>query len=73
MLLLAAERLGLDLSRSWVIGDAARDVEAGQRAGCRTVLFTPPGVPPFAGSNRGCPSGRDGVRPADGGRVRADP
>jgi D-glycero-D-manno-heptose 1,7-bisphosphate phosphatase len=45
MLLLAAERLSLDLSRSWLVGDAPRDVEAGIAAGCRTVLFTPPGVP----------------------------
>jgi D-glycero-D-manno-heptose 1,7-bisphosphate phosphatase len=44
MLLLAAERLSLDLSRSWLVGDAARDIDAGRAAGCRTVLFTPPGV-----------------------------
>ncbi len=44
MLLLAAERLSLDLSRSWLVGDAPRDVEAGRAAGCRTVLLTPPGV-----------------------------
>ena len=44
MLLAAAERLSLDLSRSWLVGDAARDVEAGRAAGCRTVRFTPPGV-----------------------------
>jgi D-glycero-D-manno-heptose 1,7-bisphosphate phosphatase len=51
MLLAAARQLGLDLSRSWLIGDAARDVDAGRAAGCRTVLFTPPGVPasPAAG------------------------
>lgn len=33
MILAAAEDLGLDLSRSWLIGDAARDVEAGVAAG----------------------------------------
>jgi len=44
MLLAAAERLSLDLTRSWVVGDAPRDVEAGRAAGCRTVLFTPPAV-----------------------------
>src|SRR5437773_3069434 len=38
----AAEALALDLSRSWVIGDAPRDIEAGQAAGCRTILFTDP-------------------------------
>jgi D-glycero-D-manno-heptose 1,7-bisphosphate phosphatase len=29
----------LDLSRSWFIGDILHDVEAGRRAGCRTVLL----------------------------------
>jgi D-glycero-D-manno-heptose 1,7-bisphosphate phosphatase len=46
MLLRAAEALGLDLSRSWLIGDAPRDVEAGKAAGCRAILFTAPGLPP---------------------------
>ncbi|MEA2711062.1 MAG: hypothetical protein QOF78_3663 [Phycisphaerales bacterium] len=36
----AAEALALDLGRSWVIGDAPRDIEAGRAAGCRTILFT---------------------------------
>jgi D-glycero-D-manno-heptose 1,7-bisphosphate phosphatase len=40
----AAERLGLDLSRSWVIGDAPRDVEAGRAAGCRTILLRDPSL-----------------------------
>jgi D-glycero-D-manno-heptose 1,7-bisphosphate phosphatase len=34
MLQRAAERLGLDLAASWVIGDRARDLEAGRAAGC---------------------------------------
>jgi D-glycero-D-manno-heptose 1,7-bisphosphate phosphatase len=34
----AASELGLDLARSFAIGDSERDVEAGRRAGCRTVL-----------------------------------
>ncbi|MHC4611433.1 MAG: D-glycero-alpha-D-manno-heptose-1,7-bisphosphate 7-phosphatase [Planctomycetota bacterium] len=38
MLLQAAQDLQIDLGRSWLIGDAARDIEAGRRAGCRTVL-----------------------------------
>lgn len=29
----------LDLTRSWMIGDILDDVEAGRRAGCRTVLL----------------------------------
>ncbi|HTL97618.1 MAG TPA: HAD-IIIA family hydrolase [Holophagaceae bacterium] len=38
MLQRAAEEHGLDLARSWMIGDKAIDVEAGRRAGCRTCL-----------------------------------
>jgi D-glycero-D-manno-heptose 1,7-bisphosphate phosphatase len=38
MLLQAAEDLQLDLERSWMIGDAARDLEAGKRAGTRSLL-----------------------------------
>ena len=30
--------LGLDLTRSWMVGDRWRDVDCGQRAGVRTVL-----------------------------------
>jgi D-glycero-D-manno-heptose 1,7-bisphosphate phosphatase len=33
LLLAARDRLGLDLGRSWVVGDARRDLEAGRRAG----------------------------------------
>jgi len=33
MILAAAEDLGLDLSRSWLIGDAERDIQAGVAAG----------------------------------------
>lgn len=35
----AATERGLDLARSWLIGDILDDVEAGRRAGCRTVLL----------------------------------
>jgi D-glycero-D-manno-heptose 1,7-bisphosphate phosphatase len=42
MILRAAQNLALDLSRSWVIGDAPRDIEAGNAAGCRTILFANP-------------------------------
>ena len=35
----AAERHGLDLPASWMIGDILDDVEAGHRAGCRAVLL----------------------------------
>lgn len=40
MLQRAAEEHALDLSRSWMVGDKAIDVEAGRRAGCRTCLVT---------------------------------
>jgi len=33
MILTAADEFGIDLSRSWMIGDADRDIEMGQRAG----------------------------------------
>lgn len=39
MLQAAAAEHGLDLSRSWLVGDILDDVEAGRRAGCRTVLL----------------------------------
>jgi len=35
----AALEHGVDLERSWMIGDILHDVEAGNRAGCRTVLL----------------------------------
>lgn len=38
MLVQAAGDLDIDLSRSWFIGDILDDVEAGNRAGCTTVL-----------------------------------
>ena len=39
LLLRAAERDVIDLTRSFMIGDRWRDIEAGRRAGCRTVLI----------------------------------
>ncbi|WP_169977942.1 D-glycero-alpha-D-manno-heptose-1,7-bisphosphate 7-phosphatase [Tautonia rosea] len=36
----AARSMDIDLSRSWMVGDIPDDVEAGRRAGCRTVLIT---------------------------------
>jgi D-glycero-D-manno-heptose 1,7-bisphosphate phosphatase len=38
----AAAKWGLDLRRSFVIGDTWRDVAAGQAAGCYTVLLARP-------------------------------
>lgn len=39
LLLRAAAEWGIALARSWLIGDILADVEAGNRAGCRTVLI----------------------------------
>lgn len=39
MLLEAAGWYGLDLSRSWMVGDRMSDVEAGHRAGARAALI----------------------------------
>jgi len=39
MLLDAANVYGLDLGASWMLGDTDTDVEAGQTAGCRTVVI----------------------------------
>ena len=38
MLVRAAEEHGLDLSRSWMVGDKAIDLDAGRRAGCKVAL-----------------------------------
>ena len=39
MILHARETFGVDLARSFVVGDRWRDIEAGRRAGCRTILI----------------------------------
>jgi D-glycero-D-manno-heptose 1,7-bisphosphate phosphatase len=39
MLMTAAKEFDIDLTRSWMIGDILNDVEAGQAAGCRTILI----------------------------------
>lgn len=39
MLLRAAREHGIDLRASWMVGDILNDVEAGNRAGCRTLLI----------------------------------
>jgi D-glycero-D-manno-heptose 1,7-bisphosphate phosphatase len=53
MLLDAAKDMDIDLTESWMVGNGPRDVEAGSRAGCRTILVDsrgheqkiPPGAP----------------------------
>lgn len=39
MLLRAAREMGIDVARSWMIGDSARDLLAGRAAGCRGVVL----------------------------------
>jgi D,D-heptose 1,7-bisphosphate phosphatase len=39
MIIKAARELNIDISESWMIGDILNDVEAGNRAGCRTILI----------------------------------
>lgn len=51
MITAAAEEIGIDLARSWLIGDAARDVEAGVAAGIapeRCLRIGGAAVPDFA-------------------------
>ncbi len=42
MLLEAADDMNIDLDESWCIGNSSRDVQAGSRAGCKTVLVDTP-------------------------------
>ncbi len=46
MLLRAARDRNVDLERSYVVGDSERDVEAGRRAGCSTILIGEGTSPP---------------------------
>jgi D-glycero-D-manno-heptose 1,7-bisphosphate phosphatase len=42
MLLKAADEMDIDLGQSWCIGNNSRDIEAGLRAGCKTILIDMP-------------------------------
>ena len=42
MLLKAAEEMDLDLDQSWCVGNSSSDIEAGLRAGCKTILIDLP-------------------------------
>jgi len=39
MLLQAAKEHNIDLKNSWMIGDGINDMQAGQKAGCKTILI----------------------------------
>jgi len=45
MLIQASEEMNIDLENSWMIGDSYRDVEAGARVGCKTILINSPAKP----------------------------
>lgn len=45
MLLNAARKHGIDLARSWMIGDNESDMTAGRAAGCRTIRVAPADKP----------------------------
>jgi D-glycero-D-manno-heptose 1,7-bisphosphate phosphatase len=40
MLYAAADKYGIDLSRSFMVGDTHKDTQAGKAAGCTTILLT---------------------------------
>ena len=42
MLLKAADEMHIDLNQSWCVGNSSRDIEAGVRAGCKTILIDLP-------------------------------
>ncbi len=52
LLLRARDELGADLERSWMVGDAARDLEAARASGCAgAVRIAPPTVERAAGES----------------------
>src|SRR5688500_3332305 len=53
MIYQAEKALGLDLARSWVVGDAPRDIAAGHAAGLRTVLLRIASLPPSPATSEG--------------------
>jgi D-glycero-D-manno-heptose 1,7-bisphosphate phosphatase len=57
MILRAAVELNIDLSRSYMIGDKESDIEAGKRAGCRTILLKQPGKSNSCGTMAGYAAG----------------
>jgi D-glycero-D-manno-heptose 1,7-bisphosphate phosphatase len=54
MLIDLAKRWHVSLSESFVVGDSWKDIEAGRRAGCRTILV---------GSGDGCAASPDAAVP----------
>jgi histidinol-phosphate phosphatase family protein len=48
LVLAAAERLVVDPRDCWAVGNSDCDIEAGRRAGCRTILIAPSATEPTA-------------------------
>lgn len=44
MLIAASNDMDIDLKQSWMIGNSERDIEAGLKAGCSTILIDKPSV-----------------------------
>jgi D-glycero-D-manno-heptose 1,7-bisphosphate phosphatase len=61
MLLQAAQEHNIDMARSWMIGDSHTDVEAGRRAGCKTLHIAAPGKQPDQTADLRATSLLDGV------------
>lgn len=61
MILEAARRHGIDLARSFVVGDSTRDVGAARAAGCRAVLVETG----FGGRDGRCPGVSPDAKVAD--------
>ena len=57
LLVEAAGEHGIELAASWMVGDSDTDVEAGRRAGCRTILIEHPGTDDRRGGH-GAPTHR---------------
>jgi len=53
LILAAKDFWGIDLAESFVVGDRWTDIEAGQRAGCKTIFIGPA---PLPDSDRGKPN-----------------
>ncbi len=52
MLRTAAQRHGLDLAKSWMVGDRESDVKTGQNAGVAATVLVDPGADPTAATWR---------------------
>ena len=60
LLLRAAREHAVDLAGSWMVGDILDDIEAGRRAGCRTVLVDVGNETEWDLNERRCPHNRVG-------------